>query len=91
MKKKWIVVCLVTLSTIIPATGCSSRRTETSTVESSGPDETGRTSYRHEETKSVEKESSNECSGVLSCTVDVLGNIIALPFRAVGALVDGIF
>jgi len=43
------------------------------------------------ETKSETTETRNESGGVLSSTVDVVGEVIALPFRAVGALFRGIF
>lgn len=45
-----------------------------------------------ETTRSTTTESDTDsCDGILSCTVDTLGSIIALPFKAVGALVDAIF
>jgi hypothetical protein len=43
------------------------------------------------ETKTETTETRNESGGVLSSTVDVVGDVIALPFRAVGALFRGIF
>jgi hypothetical protein len=36
-------------------------------------------------------ESRSESGGVLSSTVDVVGEVVALPFRAVGGLIRGIF
>ena len=36
-------------------------------------------------------ETRGESGGVLSSTVDVVGEVIALPFRAVGGLIRGIF
>jgi hypothetical protein len=36
-------------------------------------------------------ETQSESGGVLSSTVDVVGEVIALPFRAVGGLIRGIF
>lgn len=35
--------------------------------------------------------SANEDSGVLSSTVNVVGEVIALPFRAVGGLLRALF
>ena len=35
-------------------------------------------------------ETRGESGGVLSSTVDVVGEVIALPFRAVGGLIRGI-
>jgi hypothetical protein len=43
------------------------------------------------QTTTTETTSSGGCGGVLSCTVDVTGEVIALPFRAVGGLVSAIF
>jgi hypothetical protein len=43
------------------------------------------------ETKTETTETGNESGGVLSSTVDVVGEVISLPFRAVGALIRGIF
>ena len=43
------------------------------------------------ETKTETTETGNESGGVLSSTVDVVGEVLALPFRAVGALIRGIF
>ena len=36
-------------------------------------------------------ETRRESGGVLSSTVDVVGEVLALPFRAVGGLIRGIF
>lgn len=36
-------------------------------------------------------ETRGESGGVLSSTVDVVGEVISLPFRAVGGLIRGIF
>lgn len=36
-------------------------------------------------------ETRSESGGVLSSTVDVVGEVLALPFRAVGGLIRGIF
>jgi hypothetical protein len=45
---------------------------------------------RKTETTETEK-SSSESGGVISGTVDIIGNTLALPFRAVGGLIDLIF
>jgi hypothetical protein len=42
-------------------------------------------------TTETHSESEQESGGILSGTVDVIGKTIALPFRAVGGLVDLIF
>ena len=43
------------------------------------------------ESKTETTETGSESGGVLSSTVDVVGEVLALPFRAVGALIRGIF
>jgi hypothetical protein len=42
------------------------------------------------ETTETEK-SSTESGGVISGTVDIIGKTLALPFRAVGGLIDLVF
>jgi hypothetical protein len=42
-------------------------------------------------TTTTTKDSTTEDTGVLSGTVNVIGEVIALPFRAVGGLVRAIF
>jgi len=39
----------------------------------------------------TETTSSGGCGGLLSCTVDVTGEVVALPFRAVGGVLSAIF
>lgn len=69
---------------------CSSNRstvtTETRTIGSGG-------SESLEVTKKEENldNESTTCAGVLSCTVDFLGDVIAFPFRLVGGLMQAIF
>jgi hypothetical protein len=43
------------------------------------------------ERESTTTETTDEDSGVLSGTVNVIGDVIALPFRAVGGLFRAIF
>lgn len=73
--------------------GCANSKTvrteeETRTVSSAGDSTTTRETR---ETEVSDDRSSGGCSGVLSCTLDVVGNIIALPFRLVGGLIDFLF
>ncbi len=82
----------VVLSTLLlcglSSTACSSSktvRTETSTSND------GVVHTEKETTVESSDNHSNSCAGVLSCTVDILGEIIAFPFKAVGALVGAIF
>jgi hypothetical protein len=65
--------------------GCA---TQTRTVTSETRDVPSNTVV---ETKTETTETRNESGGVLSSTVDVVGDVIALPFRAVGALFRAIF
>jgi len=41
--------------------------------------------------ETTETESSSESGGIVSGTVDIIGKTIALPFRAVGGLIDLVF
>ncbi len=43
-----------------------------------------------EKTETV-TETEETCGGILSCTVDVIGTVLALPFKAVGFLIGVIF
>jgi hypothetical protein len=66
--------------------GCSSQtRTVTSETREYPSD---RSVERRTETTT---ETRSESGGVLSSTVDVVGEVISLPFRAVGGLIRGIF
>jgi len=65
--------------------GCA---TQTRTVYSETRDAPSNTVV---ETKTETTETRSESGGVLSSTVDVVGEVISLPFRAVGALIRGIF
>ena len=42
-------------------------------------------------TETTTTETRGESGGVLSSTVDVVGEVLSLPFRAVGGLLRGIF
>jgi len=42
-------------------------------------------------TETTTTETQGESGGVLSSTVDVVGEVLSLPFRAVGGLLKGIF
>jgi len=66
--------------------GCASSRRETR-VETRNRD--GSTSVQRETT--VVASENDGCSGVLSCTVDFAGDVVAFPFRLVGGLVSAIF
>lgn len=72
------------------ATACATHRTTSETVQYEGrsSDEPATVDRR---TTTTTETSGSEDSGVLSGTVNVIGEIIALPFRAVGGLVRAIF
>ncbi|HET7005788.1 MAG TPA: hypothetical protein VFK65_09875 [Candidatus Binatia bacterium] len=65
--------------------GCATQTRTVSSETREGPSNTV------VETKTETTETRSESGGVLSSTVDVVGEVIALPFRAVGALFRGIF
>jgi len=74
--------------------GCASHTRTVRTDVVTYPDGTG---YRtappvvERQTTTTETTSAGGCGGVLSCTVDVTGEVVALPFRAVGGLLSAIF
>ena len=86
-----LVVCIFSCVALVTLPGCSSRKTTTTTTETT---ETPRNyndgSVSPAETKTtttVENEKSERNHGLFG----ILGDIIALPFRAVGALFETIF
>lgn len=75
------IVCIVGA----PLSGCSTtKRTGVTTVSSEDP------TVVTTETETVVVEDDG-CHGVLSCTTDFVGEVIALPFRLVGGLIRIIF
>jgi len=67
--------------------GCSTQ-TKTVTSETRGyPTETA----VENRTETTTTETRGESGGALSSTVDVVGDVLSLPFRAVGGLLKGIF
>lgn len=70
------------------AAGCSTQRTTTQEIAYDRQSGEPVTVERHTTTTS---ESTTEDTGVLSSTVNVIGEVIALPFRAVGGLLRAIF
>jgi len=69
------------------AEGCSTHRTVTNEV--TYDDRTGRPVTVERETRTTE--TGTEDDGVLSGTVNAVGEVISLPFRAVGGLLRAIF
>ena len=76
------------------ATACAthSTTTRTDTVEYAQEDRRTSQPVERQTTTTRETTSSDDGGGgVISGTVDVLGEILALPFRAVGGLIRAIF
>ena len=69
------------------STGCSTQ-TKTVTTETREYPSNSTVENRMETTTT---ETRGESGGVLSSTVDVVGDVLSLPFRAVGGLLEGIF
>jgi hypothetical protein len=80
-KTGFIILMIVVLTT---GFGCS---TQTRTVTTETRESPSTVERRTETTTETQRESG----GVLSSTVDVVGEVISLPFRAVGGLIRGIF
>jgi hypothetical protein len=84
-------LCLIlTGALLFPAGSTQSRTTRTesytTTENSDRPAVTSRT-----ETTESESSNSESSGGIISGTVDIVGKTLALPFRAVGGLIDLIF
>ena len=80
-----LVLALIFAANI--AGGCSTHRTVTNEV--TYDDRTGRPVAVERETRTTETGTEDE--GVLSGTVNAVGDVISLPFRAVGGLLRAIF
>jgi hypothetical protein len=92
----------VALLLTAPISGCSStRKTSTTTVTTAEaptsiadqPTQRPTAKVITEKTETVtEKDSSGPwCGGILSCTVEGVGWVIALPFRLIGGAIDVVF
>lgn len=80
-----LVLALIFAANI--AGGCSTHRTVTNEV--TYDDDTGRPVTVERETRTTETGTEDE--GALSGTVNAVGDVISLPFRAVGGLLRAIF
>lgn len=80
-----LVLALIFAANI--AGGCSTHRAVTNEV--TYDDRTGRPVTVERETRTTETGTEDE--GVLSGTVNAVGEVISLPFRAVGGLLRAIF
>lgn len=86
-------ICLM-FAGVLMTSACStqSRSVKSESYESTqdhGPGSTGAV-VKKSETTETEK-STTESGGILSGTVDIVGKTLALPFRAVGGLIDLVF
>lgn len=97
MTRKMIVYLAVGTMALGAATGCATRsRTVTtestyySSREAPPPGDPAVVSERERRTTTTEVEPAAE-TGVVSGTVNVIGEAVALPFRAVGGLLRAIF
>jgi hypothetical protein len=86
------MLCVSAFAVVISA-GCATNsrtvRTETSTYPTGGAYHTE--SVPAQRTTVVEQETDTSGGGVISGTVNVLGEVVALPFRAAGALASAVF
>jgi type IV pilus biogenesis protein CpaD/CtpE len=97
MKKILVIILLGFVA--LSSQGCSSKKsvtTETITEESVPSTEVTASQAQNKKVTMIEKktevkEEGPYCRGILSCTLEVTGDIIALPFRLVGGLIDLIF
>jgi hypothetical protein len=74
--------------------GCASETrttTTTTTREPADPDSPVDSRPQVSHTSTTVEKSDDPCGGVLSCTVDFVGDVIAFPFRLVGAVFRAIF
>ncbi len=91
------IVFILALSFFMTLVACSSQDRTTTSQSSetvmidSNTGEQERTVTRTVSSGELEVAEDDGCGGVLSCTVGFVGDVIALPFRAVGALVDFVF
>ena len=79
-----IAISILMIVVLTTGVGCSTHSRTVTTETRDYPAGVDRTTETTTETRS-------ESGGVLSSTVDVVGEAIALPFRAVGGLIRGIF
>ncbi|MGE0824588.1 MAG: hypothetical protein AB7G75_04155 [Candidatus Binatia bacterium] len=75
--------------TVLLSVGCAAK-TKTVETETTRYPSTGQPTVVERQT-TVTTDSEEDSGGVLSGTVNVVGEVIALPFRAVGGLISAIF
>jgi hypothetical protein len=83
---RWVVLsCFLT----VIAGGCAANRKTVRTETTTYP--AGETRGVERETTVTTTESEGQSGGLISGTVDAAGEVISLPFRAVGGLARAIF
>ena len=85
-----LLALFITSASVSSVTGCASNartvRTDTSYYPAAG-----RPVVVEKHTSVTTESDSGSSGGILSGTVDVVGEVVALPFRAVGGLARAIF
>jgi hypothetical protein len=78
--------------------GCASEKTTTTTTTThlrepgvtAAPDAAS-DRLTEQQTVTTTTEEDDSCSGMLSCTADFVGDVIAFPFRLIGGVVKALF
>lgn len=83
-------LCLL-LSGALMISACSTQSRTTRTESYSTTDNADRPAVTRTETTETESSRTESSGGIISGTVDIVGKTLALPFRAVGGLIDLIF
>jgi hypothetical protein len=94
IKNQHKIVSILAISLLLGASlGCAATsRTEVRTTQTRSDDRAGDAREQSvEEKTTVTSTDAVACNGVLSCTVDFAGTVIAFPFRVVGGLASAIF
>lgn len=86
--KKLLIISLLFLF----VTGCTKSVQTKNTTEITSSNDGTRTETIETTTETENKKiESKSCHGILSCTVDFLGDVISFPFRLVGGIAEAIF
>lgn len=94
-----VVGITIVVSVIGMSSACSTKTIERESSRETTASDRGRyespdSHYEHSSYKEREvetEESHSSCSGVLSCAVNAVGEVIAFPFRAVGYVFQALF
>jgi hypothetical protein len=88
LKSAQLLLIILTLGI---GAACSTQTKTVSTETREYPANEASNSVVEKKTETTTTESRDDSSGVLSSTVDVVGEVLSWPFRAVGGLFRGIF